>query len=146
MEPDHNLIVTAYRTSSLLINICQSRITLSYAQSTQPQYVHLLFLYLWGLLISPNTKRLWCSIHIVHISLGAARAFIPAVFCDHSMVSPTNQSREADTALLDFRINIQRQQDFIITDGLFAVSTDAEPVPLKWIAALLSSREEASTQ
>lgn len=40
-----------------------------------------------GWLISPNTKRLWCSIHIVLISLDAARAFITAVFCDHSMVS-----------------------------------------------------------
>lgn len=50
MELDQNFIVTSYRTSSSLINICQSRITLSYAQSIQPHFVHLLFLYVWRLI------------------------------------------------------------------------------------------------
>lgn len=123
MDLDQNFIVTAYRTSSLLINICQGRITLSQAQSTQPQYVHLLFQYIWGLINLTKYKK--AVIQHPHFS-SCCQGLHPSSFLGPQHGFPTNQTRGADTDLLDFSINIQRQWDFIITDGLFAVCTDAE--------------------
>lgn len=124
LDLDQNFIVTVYRTSSLLINICQSRIILSYAQSTQPQDVHLLFLNIWGLKnLAKHKKAVMQHPHCSHFS-SCCQGLHPSSFLWPQHGFPTNQTRGADTALLDVGINIQRQWDFIITDVLFAVCTD----------------------